>query len=189
MSVSKLFLSHPDEGIVLTCEEFAEAAFEKPWRYERAAGRLVVMVPSGHDHHSTAEPFRDHLGAYRLSHPDIVDHVFQESWMSVDEDHDRLPDIAVYLRESTGRIPERIPDLIFEVVSESEKDRRRDYEEKRREYERIGVREYVIIDRFEHRVTVLQLNDGIYAETRLGSDDIYTSALLPGMEIPLAGVI
>ena len=57
------------------------------------------------------------------------------------------------------------------------------------EYERLGVREYVIVDRFDHRLTVLTLKDGHYSEAWLGSKDVYTSPLLPGLSIPLAGVI
>jgi hypothetical protein len=38
-------------------------------------------------------------------------------------------------------------------------------------------------------VLVLRLEDGAYAETRLGPDDVYTSPALPGLEIPLTGVI
>ncbi len=49
--------------------------------------------------------------------------------------------------------------------------------------------EYVIVDRFEHRVLVLQLEDGHYAETFLGPGDSYTTPLLPGLAIPLAGII
>ena len=189
MGKIKLMLTAQDEGLKLSREEFAEADYEEPWRFERAAGRLVVMVPAGHDHHRTVEPLRDHLVVYKVSHPDVVEHVFQESWTSVDDDHDRFPDIAVYLRESSGRIPDRVPELIFEVVSESAKDRHRDYEEKRSEYQRLGVQEYVIIDRFEHRVTVLSLKDGVYVEHNLGPDDVYTSPLLTGLEIPLGSIL
>ena len=57
------------------------------------------------------------------------------------------------------------------------------------EYERIGVREYVIVDRFDHRLLILRLEAGRYTETELGPDDSYTTPLLPGLEIPLADII
>lgn len=78
---------------------------------------------------------------------------------------------------------------IFEIVSPNPADRRRDYEEKRADYQRIGVREYVIVDRFEHRLVVLVLEDGAYRESTLGPNDTYASPLLPGLEIPLDGII
>ena len=51
------------------------------------------------------------------------------------------------------------------------------------------VKEYVIVDRFAHRVTVLTLEEGTYSERVLGPDDVYASPRLPGLEIPLGGVI
>ncbi len=104
---SKLTLSRHDEGLELSHEEFAEADFQEPWRYERVEGRLFVMTPAGDGHHSATEPFRNYLGAYALLHPEIVDHVYQESWVIIDEDTERLPDIAVYLRSEEE--PPRIP--------------------------------------------------------------------------------
>ena len=62
---SQLQLGRTDAGVRLTHEQFAEAVFEEPWRYERVNGRLVVMVPSGHDHIDAGEPIRDHFVAYR----------------------------------------------------------------------------------------------------------------------------
>ena len=189
MDKSKFYLSQTDEGIELTREEYAEADTEEPWRFERANGRLVVMTPAGFEHHITVESFRDSLVAFKLAHPDIVKHVFQESWTAVQDDADRLPDIAVYLTGGTGRLPDRVPDLIFEIVSQGSKDRKRDYEEKRSEYERIGVREYVIVDRFDHRLTVLRLEQATFVETVLQPSDHYSTPLLPGLEIPLSGII
>lgn len=149
------------------------------------------MPPPGWDHQHVTCWFRNHLGAYMLDHPDLVEEVFQECWAAIDELTDRIPDIAVYLKSSAdqSKSPERTPDLIFETVSAGAAARRRDYEEKREDYRRFGVREYVIIDRLEHRLTVLRLADGEYVESTLGVDETYTSPLLPGLAIPLAGVI
>ena len=107
----------------------------------------------------------------------------------MEDDSDRLPDIAVYLTGGTGRLPDRVPELIFEIVSRGSKDRKRDYEEKRSEYERIGVQEYVIVDRFDHRLTVLRLEEATFVETVLQPSDRYNTPLLPGLEIPLSGII
>ena len=146
------------------------------------------MTPAGIPHNAAGQPFRIHIGAYMLSHPGVVEFLLPEAWIVIDEQTERIADIAVYLLSDVENptSPERVPDLVFETVSPSAADRRRDYEEKRTEYERIGVREYVIVDRFEHRVLVLQLQDGRYAENLLGPDDSYTTPLLPGLEIPLA---
>ena len=191
MLETALLLTDADEGLELTREDFGEAEFDARFRFERVEGRLVVMAPSGIDHHISSEPIRDGLVAYKLSHPKIVEYVFQESWTAVEEDADRIADLAVFLRTKTPRprFPHWVPDIVFEIVSAGWENRRRDYEEKRSEYERLGVREYVIVDRFDHFVTVLTLTDGHYAEQRFGPNDSYTSPQLPGLSIPLQDVI
>ena len=147
------------------------------------------MAPSGEGHVSSTEPFRDHLGAYRLAHPDIVAKVVSEAWFFIDEATDRIADIGVYLASAGPKkpIPKRIPDLVCEIVSVGSEER--DYIAKRHDYERAGVREYVIVDRARHRVTVLRRVRGRFQETQLGPDDSYRSHLLPGLEIPLQPII
>lgn len=192
MLETALLLTDANEGLELTREDFGEAEFDSNFRFERVDGRLNVMAPSDWNHNVTVEPLRDHLGAYRLAHPKVVDHVFHESWTPVEDDTDRIADIAVFLRQvpaRAGRFPHWVPDIVFEIVSAGWENRRRDYEEKRSEYERLGVREYVIVDRFDHFVTVLTLTDGHYAEQRFGPSDSYTSPQLPGLSIPLQDVI
>ena len=191
MSATEMLLTPSDVDVELSREEFLEGDFDPQWRYERTQGRLVVMPPPEFGHHVAAMNFRDHLGAYRLTHLDSVEFVFQESHTVIDDDTDRIPDIAVYLK-SNRELPEfpfRVPDVVFEIVSPGWAAMKRDYEEKRDEYERLGVREYAIVDRFDHRVTVLTLKDGQYAESWLGPKETYTTPLLPGLSISLAGVI
>ena len=191
MSRPTLYHGRADQGTPLSREEFAEAQYEEPWRYERVEGRLIVMTPSGHEHTVTAEVVRDRLVAYKLSHPDVVDHVVSEAWIAIDDETDRIADIAVYLKSSgeAERIPQRVPDLVFEVVSEGSEAKRRDYEEKRAEYERLGVEEYVVVDRFEHRVAVFRLAGDRYEKTSLGSEDVYTTPCLAGLEVPLRNIL
>jgi Uma2 family endonuclease len=192
MSATILQLTAADAGLELSREEYAEADWSEGVRFERSHGRLVAMPPAGHDHHVTSEPIRDHLVVYKLAHPDVVEHVFEESWTAVDDDTDRIPDLAVYLKSADAeplRIPDRVPELIFEIISPGRENRRRDYDEKRDEYERLGVLEYVIVDRFDHEVTVLRLVNGQYQEQILKPTDTYRTPLLPGLEIPLQPII
>src|SRR5437870_1987195 len=111
-----LHLGIADHGAALSREEFAEATYEEPWRYELVKGRLVVMTPTGHEHMAAGEPFRDAAVAYKLAHPDRVAHVVSEAWISIDEKTQRIADLAVYLKgaRSKHEIPDLIPDLVFE---------------------------------------------------------------------------
>lgn len=186
-----LKLNRDDSGRSLSAQQFAHAEFAEPWRYERTGGTLVVSPPAGEDHVSVSEPLRDRLGAYRLAHPIIVELVVSEAWIRVDADNDRIGDIGVYLRTDAPAppIPDRVPDLVFEVVSPGRRASQRDYVEKRDPYHGLGIREYVIVDRPRRAVTVLTHEPDGYAERILGPSDTYASPLLPGLAIPLGELI
>lgn len=190
MSIVALKLGPLDAGRPLTAEEFASADYQEPFIYERVKGRLVVMSPAGPDHRQVSRPFRRELGGYWHQHQDLVEEVDVEGWVSTTPDDDRIPDICVYLigKSSGQTVPKRVPDVIFEFVSQDRSDQERDYIDKRAEYHAIRVREYVIVDRFKQQVLVLTWKRGDYAERVLTRDDEYTTPLLPGLTVSLAEV-
>jgi Uma2 family endonuclease len=185
-----LILGPEDDGRLVSSAEFAGAEFREPWKYERVEGRLVVMAPDGYQRHRSSKPWRDQLVVYELNHPDIVQDVFSQPWVRVDDANDRIGDIGVYLvaKQPMPEPPDRPPDLMFEIVSPGREARERDYVQKRAEYHRYGIREYVVIDRFAQRVTVLTHTPEGYAERVLTSSDVYATPLLPGLAIPLGEV-
>ena len=185
--LATLVLGPEDHGKLVSAADFALAEFVEPWKYEREEGRLVVMPPDGQDHDRCSEPLRDHLGAYRLTHRDVVESVVSEAWVRVEGDKDRIGDIGVFLAtdRAVADRPERVPDLMFEIVSPDPDSMRRDYVIKRSEYHRLGIREYVIVDRFSRQVTILTHEPAGYRERILTEEDVYSTPLLPGLEIPL----
>ena len=185
-----LILGPGDHGRAVSAEEFAEAEFVGPHRYERDGGRLVVMAPEGKDHIRASNPWRDRLIAYKLARPGVIEEVVNQAWVRVADGLDRIGDIGVYLvREPPCfDVPDQVPDLMFKVVSPGSEDRERDYVKKRAEYHLLGIREYVIVDRFTRLATVLTHAPDGYDERVLTSADIYTTPLLPGLAIPLAEV-
>lgn len=191
MSKPQLVVTNADGGLELSSAEYAEADFQPPWKYERAHRRVVVLPPPGHEHFLLLEKIHERLVAYKMSHPGVIQHIIQESWLSIDQATDRRPDLAVYLSsgDPDHRIPERIPDLIFEIVSPGSDAHDRDYVEKRSDYERAGVREYVVVDRFEHGVTVFRPADGQFVATALTNTASYQSPLLPCLNLPLREII
>lgn len=190
VSTAAVRLGPDDAGELISVEEFAAAEFVEPFRYERVKGRLVVITPAGSDHREISRPFRRRLGGYWDAHPDVVDDVDVEGWVVTSEEDDRLPDICVHLKgpRSGDEVPQRVPEMIFEFVSSSRADQERDYIDKREEYHRIGVQEYVIVDRFKESVLVLTWADDDYRERKLRLADVYTSTLLPGLSVPLPDV-
>lgn len=184
-------LGPEDDGRLVTADEFSAAEFTGPWNYERVDGRLVVMSPDGEAHDDCSEPLRDYLGAYRLAHPEIVQKVVSEAWVRVDAETDRIGDIVVYLatERSYEPRPGRVPEIMFEVVSPAAESRRRDYVEKRDEYLRLGVREYVIVDRMSGSFTIVRATAAGAVERQLTRSEDYASDLLPGLVIPFAEVL
>jgi Uma2 family endonuclease len=187
--IKKLLKFGPgDAGEPVSAEEFAAAEFEEPYTYERVRGRLVVMSPAGPDHRQTSRTFRRELCGYWHLHPDVVEDDHVEGLVATSSQDDRIPDICVYLFGSTGRVPHRVPDAIFEFVSHDRADQERDYIQKRAEYHAIRVKEYVIVDRFKETVLVLTWQPGDYAERVLQKDDDYTTPLMPGLRVRLSEV-
>jgi Uma2 family endonuclease len=183
-----LKLGKQDEGRLISSEDFAEAEFDEPWKYEREDGRLIVLAPSGGEHLYATVPWRNRLIMYEKTNPGIVQWISTEAWLRVDGGTDRIGDIGVYL-VPTGPVPEipdRVPDMMFEIVSPDKVSRDRDYVRKRADYHRFGVREYVIIDRFKQIVTVLTFAPEGYSERVLTEEDDYESPLLPGLVIPIS---
>jgi Uma2 family endonuclease len=190
MQESLLTLTPELAGAPVSAEEFASAARQPPYIYERVQGRLVVMSPAGDEHRRTSRPFRFALSRAWSLHPELIDDVDIEGWVTTSPDDDRLPDICVYLRgpKSGQRVPDRVPDVVFEFVSAERSDQERDYIDKRAEYHAIGVREYVIVDRFKRAVLVLIWKDQDYAETWLHPPQRCTSPLLPDVAVELTQV-
>ena len=177
-----------DAGRRVSADEFATFEFVEPFKYERVHGRLVVMSPSGPDHRFVSRPFRRDLSAYWKDHLKLVEDVDVEGWVATSPDDDRLPDICVYLvgDDAERQVPHRIPALVFEFVSKSRSDQERDYIHKRDEYHAVGVKEYVIVDRFKRSVLVLTWQPDEYAEQTLTEHECYSTPLLPGLSIPLS---
>lgn len=184
----QLRLGPNDAGCWVSAGEFATLDFVEPFRYERVRGRLVVLAPAGHDHQLVSRPFRRRLGAYWSDRLNLVDDVDVHGWIATSPDDDRLPDICVYLvgDDAERQVPHRIPALVFEFVSRSRSDQERDYIHKRDEYHAIGVKEYVIVDRFKRSVLVLTRQPDEYAERTLTEHESYTTPILPGLAIPLS---
>lgn len=190
MAETVLKLGPQDAGMLVSAEEFAAADSEEPYTYERVKGRLVVMSPAGPEHRQVSRPFRRELGGYWDRHPERIDDVDVEGWVSTGPEDDRIPDICVYLAgtASDETVPRRVPDLIFEFISSQRADQERDYIDKRQEYHDIGVKEYVIVDRFKRSVLVLTWKKGDFTEKTLDPTDSYTTTLLAGLNVSLSEV-
>ncbi len=187
---TRLTLGPEDAGRSVSSHEFAQAAYVEPWRYERVDGRLVVMSPDGGEHVRSTSPWLEQLILYKIEHPDLVEQVVPNAWVCVSDGVDRIGDIGVYLanKNLSTEIPDRVPELMFEVVSPGRESRERDYVIKRAEHHHLGVQEYVIIDRFDRKATVFSAREAGEDESTLSEVDAYETPLLPGLRILLTRV-
>ena len=78
----------------------------------------------------------------------------------------------------------------MEVVSEGSEARRRDYEDKRRDYAKAGVSEYWIVDPDDRRIVVLVLQNGTYqTHGEFGIGDTAAGLLIPGLKVDVAEIM
>ena len=179
-------------GILLTPEEFdAIEDYDDEVRFELIRGVLVVTpIPL----EAKSVP-NDELGSllreYRRNHPQgsVLDETIPEQYVRTLESR-RRADRVIWA--GLGRRPEPHvdpPTIIIEFVSASRRDRRRDYEEKRREYLEIGIAEYWIIDRFRRAMLVVKRQGDAIGEQQVGEGEIYRTGRLPGFELPLGQIL
>ena len=98
----------------------------------------------------------------------------------------REPGLFFLKHERIGdrKTPPDGADLIVEVVSEGEENRRRDLVEKRREYAEAGIPEYWVVDPQYRRIIVFVLEGETYrVHGEFGPGQRAASVLLPGFEV------
>jgi Uma2 family endonuclease len=102
----------------------------------------------------------------------------------------REPDLIFMSTAHADRIGEKfwgIPDLVAEIISES--DEELDRITKMTEYAQAGIPEYWIVDPSAHTVEIYQLQGERYTlRAALPETDTLTSSQLPGFELPLTAL-
>jgi Uma2 family endonuclease len=162
-------------------------------RYEIIAGELFVTRAPHLDHQDVAGAVYAELRAWSLQSglgkpfmtPGIIfselDAVIPDViWMS----HERRSQLLDDSGHLTGA-----PELIVEVLSNSEKDKKRDRQTKLKLYSVQGVSEYWIVDRQQQSVEVYRRENGILKKTlTLFKTDQLTSPLMPGFSCKVEGL-
>ena len=174
-------------GILMKPEEFDRGDFDELWRYELINGVLIVAPLASICEADPNEELGHMLRSYQETHHDgeSLDFTIAERHVKTGANR-RRADRLIWA--GLGRLPRKneAPTVIVEFVSGRKRDRERDYETKREEYQQIRVEEYWIIDRFAKTMTVHILEDDKYRKKVLHSKQTYRTKLLPGFELPLA---
>ena len=184
---SRMTLGPDSAGVPLTPEEFDSARFRGTWRYELINGVLIVSPSPLEQERDPNEEFGRLLRNYQADHPDgaSLDTTLSEQTIRTTPTRRRADRV---FWAGLGRLPKKDdpPTIIVEFVSKGRSSRKRDYETKRAEYGTIGTREYLIVDRFQRTMTLVDYS-AVGTEPRvLAEDAIYHTPLLPGFELPIA---
>lgn len=182
-------LSRASTGTLMEVDEFLRVDdFEEGWRYELLNGVVIVSPPPSAGERVPNDELAYWLRLYRDTHPQgrILDDTAPEQ--EIETSHGiRRADRVIWT--GLGRRPDTrtdIPTIVIEFVSETSRDRRRDYEQKRIEYAEVGVTEYWIVDRFRRTLTVCC---GTEPPRIVRESETYSTERLPGFELPMGKLL
>lgn len=139
-------------------------------KHQRVSMRLSVRIGGFVEQHRLGEAFASPIDVL-LSRHDILQ-----------------PDLLFISNERAAILKDKniqgAPDLVVEILSGST--RKLDERIKPARYELLGVREYWIVDPLADRVHVFKAEgESFHQAAELSGDDVLTTPLLPGLEIPL----
>ena len=179
-------------GMLMTPEEFdAIEDYDDNYTYELVHGVLVVNPIPLAGEVGPNEFLGARLLGYQEYHPQgkTLDATLPERYVRV-ADGRRKADRVIWA--GLGRMPierEDPPTIAVEFVSQSKRDRRRDFEEKLAEYPLAEVKEYWIIDRFQRQMHAYRFYGRKRAPFVTSETGTYTTPLLPGFELALTPIL
>jgi Uma2 family endonuclease len=177
-------------GILMTPEEFdAIDDYDDNYRYELINGVLVVNPMPSVFERDPNEELGYWLRYYSDQHPGVLNKTVFEEYINTRVGRRRADRVIWAGLEENPDPEEDVPTIVVEFVSRRKRDQIRDYIDKRDEYLEIGVAEYWIVNRFQGTMTVFRRAGGGIEEHVVSNQDIYTTALLPGFELPLGKLL
>jgi Uma2 family endonuclease len=179
-------------GMLMTPAEFdAIEDYDENYRYELIHGVLVVSPLPLPLETGPNELLGYYLLDFQMKHPQgsSLDLTLPQQYVKVRGGR-RIADRLIWA--GLGYMPDVRQDtatIAAEFVSAGRRNQKRDYEEKRREYQEAGLKEYWIIDRFQRTMTVIQFRGRRIAVKVIHENETYESPLLPGFQVPLATLL
>jgi Uma2 family endonuclease len=185
-------LTPPSPGVKLTYDDFVQFP-DDGMRHELIDGEHYVTPSPNTKHQTLSINLTVLIGSWLERNP--IGQLFHAPFDVVFSNFDVVEPDLLYLsnaRAADALTPQHVrgvPELVIEIASPGT--RKRDETVKRRLYERAGVSEYWVVDPEIDTVRVYRLEGEAFArviELAADAGDIVTSALLPGLEIPLSRV-
>lgn len=185
--------------VKLSFEQYLEYDDGTDNRYELCDGELIPMPPESGENIWIALWLRDEL--VQLVNRRLVLPTNCCELQVIGNPQNRFPDLVVIREEHLEPTKKRQtitlnmapPRLVVEVVSpyRSQKDEnyKRDYIEKRLQYEQRGIPEYWIVDPIAQLVTVLVLVNGSYQATEFSGLQQIVSPTFPELGLTAAQIL
>ncbi|MEO0491197.1 MAG: Uma2 family endonuclease [Cyanobacteria bacterium J06659_2] len=165
-------------------------------RYELTYGDLIEVPPESDEHvlisRALDRALSEIVGFQRVRTHQLAIEVLGQP-------KNRFPDLTVLrpehleqlqaLGQSAITLEMAPPLLVVEVVSPGAESHRRDYFDKRNQYEWRGIPEYWIVDPQEGCVTVLAMVEGAYTETVFNQGDTIVSPTFPRWQLTVEEIL
>ena len=157
--------------------------------YELADGELLLVNPPAKRHFKISR-FLVKLFEEEISRQGLDIEVFRGIGVRTGLTSSRIPDVSVVEGEVWRNLPDNVSAVIqvplllaVEIVSPGAEQILRDYTEKVREYQEIGISEYWIVDPMAQKITIMTLDQGSYNQTVYQSDELLLSNLFPQLKV------
>jgi len=184
--------------VKLTFEQYLEYDDGTDNRYELCNGELIPVPPESQETYGIARfLFVQLLSLVKLEQ--IFTHSLELQVLG--KTQNRFPDLVVVSEVHLGLMDKRItinldmppPPFVVEVVSpyrnQKDDNYKRDYIEKRLQYEKRGIPEYWIVDPQVQVVIVLELINGKYQATEFTGNQQIVSPTFPKLKLTAAQVL
>ena len=184
----KLYLGPDSNGLRMAPDQFdAVRDYDENFLYELVDGVVVVNPIPLAEETSPNELLGHFLWQYQQydDRGSALDETLPQQYVRTSRAR-RLADRLIWT--GLGRIPDVRKDrasIAVEFVSAGRRNQQRDYVDKRRDYEKAGIQEYWIIDRFRRTMTVVRHRPRHPQVVIISEKEVYTTPLLPGFKLSL----
>jgi len=161
-------------------------------RYELIEGELLVSTAPSLSHQFIAGNIQTEFTLYLRQHP--VGRVVATPGIIFDIGDAVIPDLVYITHERLAQIEHGgrlhgAPELIVEILSPGNENRRRDEVIKRQTYGKFGVDEYWIVDGAARMIAQFRLHNGVLQPTAtFRSDDSMQTPLLPNFTLAVGSI-
>lgn len=192
MSSAPKLTAELENGAVMTREEFHAAYLQDPQlhRVELIEGIVYMPSPISLTEHGQPQGLvLRWLDSYADRSPSLV--ASPPATLLLDDRNEPEPD-AMLLRAAPGWVDDgghivKVPELVVEVAASS---RSRDLHQKKRAYERAGVREYIVWRTRDRAVDWFEIGpDGRYITRQPDQAGLIESSQFPGLVLNVPALI